>query len=123
MSCTLCMAVQRHGGKGSACQCRKCGFNPWVKGFPIIRRREWHPLQLQLQPEKLHGQGGPEGPVHGVTKSQTPQSNGARTRLLYLCFISSLSKSDGVYVKGVLYSLHPCRASLCSLNPSFQNKD
>ena len=38
-------------------------------------------------------------------------------------FISSFSESDGVYVKGVLYSFHPFQASLCSLNSSLQNKD
>ena len=43
--------------------------------------------------------------------------------LLYLCFISSFSESDGIYVKGILYSFHLFKASLCSLTSSLQNKD
>ena len=30
-------------GKDSACQCRRCGFNPWVRKIPW--RRKWQPLQ------------------------------------------------------------------------------
>ena len=36
-------------GKESACQCRRCGFNPWVMKSPW--RREWLPTPVFL-PEK-----------------------------------------------------------------------
>ena len=29
-------------GKGSTCQCRKCGFNPWVMKIPW--KRKWQPF-------------------------------------------------------------------------------
>ena len=40
-------------GKESACQCRRCGFNPWVGKMPW--RRKWLPTPVFL-PEKSHGQ-------------------------------------------------------------------
>ena len=39
--------------KESACQCRRCGFNPWVGKVPW--RRKWQPAPLFLL-GKLHGQ-------------------------------------------------------------------
>ena len=39
--------------KESTCQCRKLGFNPWVRKIPW--RRKWQPTQVFL-PEKSHGQ-------------------------------------------------------------------
>ena len=38
--------------KKSACQCRRCGFNPWVRK---IWRRKWQPTPVFL-PGKSHGQ-------------------------------------------------------------------
>ena len=40
-------------GKESACQCRRCGFDPWVRKIPW--KREWQPT-LVLLPGKSHGQ-------------------------------------------------------------------
>ena len=40
-------------GKESACQCRRCGFDPWVR--EILWRREWLPTPVFL-PGKSHGQ-------------------------------------------------------------------
>ena len=40
-------------GKDSACQCRRCGFNPWVRNVPW--RRKWQPTPVSL-PGKSHGQ-------------------------------------------------------------------
>ena len=37
-------------GKESACQCRKCGFDPWVRMIPW--RRKWQPTLVFL-PEKI----------------------------------------------------------------------
>ena len=47
--------------KESACQCRRCRFNPWVKKIPWSRK--WQPTSLFL-PGKSHG----EATVHGVAK-------------------------------------------------------
>ena len=44
---------QGAGGKESACQCRRCGFNPWVGKIPW--RGKWQPASVFL-PEKFHGQ-------------------------------------------------------------------
>ena len=38
-------------GKGSACQCRRCGFNPWA--WKIPRRRKWLPTPVFL-PRQSH---------------------------------------------------------------------
>ena len=40
--------------KGSTCQCRRCGFNPWVGKIPW--RRKWQPTP-ELLPGKSQGQG------------------------------------------------------------------
>ena len=53
-------------GKESACQCRRCSFDPW--GEKILWRREWQPTPVFL-PRKFHGQRSLVGYiVHGVTK-------------------------------------------------------
>ena len=45
-------------GKESACQCRRCGFDPWVGKIPW--RRNWQPT-LVFFPGKSHGQKSPVG--------------------------------------------------------------
>ena len=45
-------------GKESTCQCRRCGFNPWVG--KILWRRKWQPTPVFL-PGKSHGQRSLEG--------------------------------------------------------------
>ena len=40
-------------GKESVCQCKRCGFCPWVQ--KILRRRKWHPTLVFLTGE-FHGQ-------------------------------------------------------------------
>ena len=40
-------------GKESACQCRRCGFDPWI--WKILWRRKWQPAPVFL-PGKSHGQ-------------------------------------------------------------------
>ena len=40
-------------GKESACQCKRCGFNPWSRKIPW--RRTWQPTPVFL-PGKSHGQ-------------------------------------------------------------------
>ena len=40
-------------GKESACQCRRCGFNPWAGKIPW--KRKWQPTPVFL-PGKSYGQ-------------------------------------------------------------------
>ena len=66
-------------GKESACQCRRCGFNPRFGNIPW--RRKWHPTPVFV-PGKSHGQKslvgyspwGPWGHM-GSQKSWTWLSN------------------------------------------------
>ena len=46
------------GGKEYACQCRRCGFHPWVGKKPW--RRKWQPTPVFL-PGKSHGQSSLAG--------------------------------------------------------------
>ena len=41
------------GGKASVCQCRRHGFDPWIRKIPW--RRKWQPTPVFL-PGKSHGQ-------------------------------------------------------------------
>ena len=56
----VCIYVCIHGlpwclrGKESACQCRRCGFDPWVGKIPWCRK--WQPALVFL-PGESHGQG------------------------------------------------------------------
>ena len=49
---------QCHCDEESACQCSRCGFDPWV-GKPS-RRKKWQPTPVFL-PGKSHGQRSLEG--------------------------------------------------------------
>ena len=57
--CYLVVTKPRNGlsswlsGKESACQCRRCRFDPWVWKIPL--RRKWQPIPLFF-PGKSHGQ-------------------------------------------------------------------
>ena len=48
-----CGLPWRLSRKESACQCRRCGFDPWVRKIPW--RTKWQPIPVFL-PEKSHGQ-------------------------------------------------------------------
>ena len=69
-------------GKESTCQCRRHGFDPWVRKIPW--RRKWQPTSVFL-PGKSHGQRSLEGYSlwcrkrvgHDLgTKQQPQQMNG-----------------------------------------------
>ena len=55
-------------------QCRRPGFNPWVRKTPW--RRKWQPTPVFL-PGKFHGRRNIQSTVtvHGVAKSRTQLSN------------------------------------------------
>ena len=69
-------------GKESACQCRRCRFNPWVRKLPW--RRQWQPIPIFL-PEKSHGQRSLVGysPWGHKESDMTERLN--RTELMYVC--------------------------------------
>ena len=52
------MLPQLFSGKESACQCRRHGFNPWIRKIPW--RRKWQPIPVFLL-GKFHGQRSPVG--------------------------------------------------------------
>ena len=54
--------------KGSACQCRRHGFDPCVGKIP--QRRKWQPTPIFL-PGESHGRRAWQATVHGGHKSQT----------------------------------------------------
>ena len=55
-------------GKESACQCRRCAFDPWVRKIPW--RRKWQLTSVFL-PGKSYGQRSLAATVHEITKSWT----------------------------------------------------
>ena len=70
-----------HSGKESACQCRRCGFSPWVRKMPW--RRKWQPTPVFL-PGNFHGQRSPVGlKSMGIAKSQTQLRNRALETLVW----------------------------------------
>ena len=82
------------GVKESACQCRRCGFDPWVWKSPSSRK--WQPSPVFL-PIKFHGQRSladynPLGPkeldgtkhrhVHTCTRKHYPLSVGNKLQVV-----------------------------------------
>ena len=56
---TLCAGLLRwFSGKESTCQCKRCGFNPWVVKIP--QKRKWPPTPVFL-PRKSHRQRSLQG--------------------------------------------------------------
>ena len=52
-------------GNGYACQCRRIGFDPWVRKIPW--RRKWQSTPIFL-PRKSHGQRSLGAIAHGIAK-------------------------------------------------------
>ena len=77
--------------KKPACQCRRCGFNPWVSKIPW--RMEWQPIPVLL-PRESHGQRSlvgysPRGCKRVRHDLVTKQQNN-RTYLVYLFYLEKL---------------------------------
>ena len=58
--CLYLLSAQRHqtlprwySGEESVCQCRRCGFDPWIRKLPWSRK--WQPTPVFL-PGTSHGQ-------------------------------------------------------------------
>ena len=77
-------------GTESACECRRCGFDPWVQKIP--RRKKWQPTPVFLpgefhRPRRLTGYvpWGHKKVGHGlVTKQQ--QQHGIVGEIIYYGF-------------------------------------
>ena len=74
-------------GRESSCQCRRCGFNPWVWKIPW--RRKWQHTPVFL-PGKSHGQRNLAGYSQGCTNTQTWLSD-YKQQQLKLEFTSEMS--------------------------------
>ena len=59
-------------GKESACQCNRCGFDPWVRKVPW--RRKWQPTPVFL-PGKSHGQRSLAGSMESQESDTIEQIN------------------------------------------------
>ena len=67
----FCFKTLQVGGAEFACQCRRHGFNPWVRQIPW--KREWLPTPVFL-PGDFHGQRSLAGPgPWGHTESDTTE--------------------------------------------------
>ena len=66
-------------GKELACQCKKCGFVPWVGKIPW--RREWQSTPVFL-PGKPMNRGVWWATVHGVSKSRAWHKDWVRTHTM-----------------------------------------
>ena len=53
-------------GKESACQCRRCGFDPWVRKIPW--RRKWQPTAVFLPGESPWTEEPCGATTHGVSE-------------------------------------------------------
>ena len=66
------------------CQCRRIGFDPWVRMVPWRRKLQPSPVFL---PGKSHGWGAWWARVHSVTKSWAWLSVSAHTHTLWWSFL------------------------------------
>ena len=84
--CDLCLISRLLGfsdgsGKESACQCRRCGLNPWVGKIPWRKKLEPIPVLL---PGESHGQRSLAGYSPSGRKSRTRLSDFATSNPLCL---------------------------------------
>ena len=90
-------------GKDSACQCRRCGFDPWVR--KITWRREGDPLQYSCLENPIE-RGASQDTVHGVTKGWTQRSNHRLSLLLYHQWLPCDSWRDQWMINRFLFNSH-----------------
>ena len=76
-------------GKEPACQCRRCGFNPWVGKVPGVRNG--NPFQYSCL-ENFMDRGAWQITVHGVTELDMTEFQ----KNIYFCFIDYTKAFDCV---------------------------
>ena len=83
-------------GKESACQYRRCEFNPWVRKIPW--RKKWKPTPLFL-PGKSHGQmslvGYSPWDCKELDTTQLLNNNFSNTLYFYITFAFKACISEG----------------------------
>ena len=85
----MCGLPRWHGGKESACQCKRRkrrGFDPCVRKIPW--RRKWKPTLVSL-PGKFHGQRSLVGYIQSIG-SKRVRHDSAHTHTEYVCTTESL---------------------------------
>ena len=82
--------------KESACQCRRHGFDPWVRKIPW--RREWLPTPVSL-PGESHGQRSLAGYSPGVAESDKTERLSTHTVTTGLGFCKSSQAQEAGYIK------------------------
>ena len=74
------------GGKEPTCQCKRCGFDPWVEKIPW--RRAWQPTPVFLPGENSLDRGARQATIHRVAKNWTwLKQLSMHTGSLHLLFI------------------------------------
>ena len=81
-------------GEESACQCRRCRFDAWIKKIPW--RKKWQHTPVFL-PGKFHGLGAWQATVQEVAKSQTWLIT-AQLQLHAECLPSSMSRGENKHL-------------------------
>ena len=92
----------------SACKCRRCRFNPWVRKIPW--RRRWQPTVVFL-PGKSHGQRSRAGySPWGCKKLDTTTK--ARYTDSFVSFLTSIFVTIAKYFIGIFVHLKLLKISL-----------
>ena len=93
-------------GKEFACQCRRCGFDPWVRKIPW--RRKWLPLQNSCLGSPMD-RGTWWAIVLGITKNWTGLRDWACTAHILQWIRFSLSPETLSFLKKNIYEgQEPC---------------
>ena len=102
-------------GKESVHQCRRYGFDLWVRKIP--QRRKWQPTRVFMPEKNPTDHNPPDSSVHGVAQSQKWLSDWTHTRNLTRIILSKLGtfsflssnkgnpKGDSYYISGSTHSL------------------
>ena len=72
-------------GKESICQCRRCGFDPWIRKIPW--RRKCNPLQCSCLKNPLDREAR-QVTVHVVSKGRTQLSDSTTATARYMGYLA-----------------------------------
>ena len=111
-------------GKESTCQCRKCGFNPWVGKVPWSRK--WQPIPGIL-PRKSHGQRSLMGHIPRGSQKVGHNLGSKPQKGLYMCLLYQLTHEFSSFVSRFRF-LVPCLTHgkhiihICGVDKSINEK-